>query len=373
MTTARLVAAVCVAVLAAVGRGAEPADSAEVFEKKIRPGLAEHCFKCHGDLKGKEPKGGLRADSRAGLLKGGDNGPAIAPGQPDKSRLIAAVRYQNSELQMPPNGKLSDAVIADLTAWVKAGANWPAGSTETTNATARFDLEKRKREHWAWQPVRPSTPPDVKDISWPRSPIDSFVLARLEEKGLTPAQPAERRVWIRRVTFDLIGLPPTPAEIDAFLNDSSPDAFTTVVDRLLRSPHFGERWGRHWLDLVRYAETRGHDFHAQVPQASQYRDYVIRALNADVPYDRFVQEHIAGDLLPDPRRHPTEGFNESILGTAYWFLGEEVHSPVDIRQDQADRFDNRIDVLGKAFLGLTVACARCHDHKFDAIGTRDYY
>src|SRR5262249_13933867 len=197
--------------------------------------------------------------------------------------------------------------------------------------------------------------------------------ARLEEKGLTPAQPAERRVWIRRVTFDLIGLPPTPAEIDAFLSDASPKAFATVVDRLLRSPHFGERWGRHWLDLVRYAETRGHEFDAQIPQAYQYRDYVIRALNADVPYDRFVQEHIAGDLLPDPRRHPTEGFNESILGTAYWFLGEEVHSPVDIRQDQADRFDNRIDVLGKAFLGLTVACARCHDHKFDAIGTRDYY
>jgi cytochrome c553 len=373
MSNARLAAAVCVAVSAAVGRSAEPADSPEFFEKKIRPVLVEHCFKCHGDLKGKAPKGGLRADSRAGLLKGGDNGPAIVPGDPDESRLIAAVRYQNPDLQMPPKGKLADGAIADLTAWVKAGANWPAGATDGAIATSQFDLAKRKREHWAWQPVHATDPPPVKDASWPRGPVDRFVLARLEEKGLKPTAAADRRVWIRRVTFDLIGLPPTPAEIDAFLNDQTPDAFATVVERLLRSPHFGERWGRHWLDLVRYAETRGHEFDAQIPQAYQYRDYVIRALNADVPYDRLVQEHIAGDLLTDPRRHPTQGFNESILATGFWFLGEEVHSPVDIRQDQADRFDNRIDVLGKAFLGLTIACARCHDHKFDAIGTKDYY
>jgi len=373
MTTVRLAAAVCVAVSAAVGRGAEPADSPEFFEKKIRPLLVEHCFKCHGDPKEKQPKGGLRADSRAGLVKGGDNGPAIVPGDADKSRLIMAIRYQNPDLQMPPKGRLSDAAIADLAAWVKSGANWPQGGMDSANAVSQFDLTKRKREHWAWQPVRPSMPPEVKDPSWPRGPVDRFILAKLEEKGLKPAAAAERRVWIRRVTFDLIGLPPTPAEIDAFLNDATPDAFATVVDHLLRSPRFGERWGRHWLDLVRYAETRGHEFDAQIPQAFQYRDYVIRALNADVPYNQFLQEHIAGDLLPSPRRHPAERFNESILGTGFWFFGEEVHSPVDIRQDQADRFDNRIDVLGKAFLGLTVACARCHDHKFDAIGTRDYY
>ena len=175
------------------------------------------------------------------------------------------------------------------------------------------------------------------------------------------------------MTFDLIGLPPTPDEIDAFLRDDSPDAFDKVVDRLLASPQFGERWARHWLDLVRYAETRGHEFDYVIPNAYQYRDYVIRAFNADVPYDQFVTEHVAGDLLDQPRLHPTEGFNESILGTGFWFLGEEVHSPVDIRQDEADRFDNRIDVLTKTFLGLTVSCARCHDHKFDAISTKDYY
>src|SRR5207244_2072482 len=194
-----------------------------------------------------------------------------------------------------------------------------------------------------------------------------------EAKGLRPAEPADRRTWIRRVTFDLIGLPPTPAEIDAFLTDDSPQAFERVVDRLLASPHYGEHWARHWFDLVRYAESRGHEFDPNIPNAWQYRDYAIRAFNADVPYNQFVTEHIAGDLIARPRLHLTQKFNESILGTGFWFLGEEVHSPVDIRQDQADRFDNRIDVLTKTFLGLTVACARCHDHKFDAISTQDYY
>jgi len=359
-------------VVAAYATAAEPADSPDFFEKKIRPLLIEHCFKCHGDLKGKEPKGGLRADSRAGLLKGGDNGPAILPGKPEKSRLVEAIRYANADLQMPPKGKLPDAAIADLTAWVRSGAVWPEGDRERTTTVATFDLAKRKRDHWAWQPVRPSAPPMVENSSWPKVPADRFILAKFEEKWVKPAPPADRRVWIRRVTFDLIGLPPTPAEVAAFLADSSPDAEARVVDRLLASPHFGERWGRHWLDLVRYAETRGHEFDAVIPHAYQYRDYVIRALNADVPYDRFVTEHVAGDLVK-PRLHATAGFNESILATGFWFLGEEVHSPVDIRQDQADRFDNRIDVLGKAFLGLTVACARCHDHKFDAISTKDYY
>src|SRR5207237_991724 len=182
-----------------------------------------------------------------------------------------------------------------------------------------------------------------------------------EAKGLSPAPPADKRTLLRRVTFDLIGLPPTPAEIDAYLRDDSPRAFERVVDRLLASPHYGERWGRHWLDLVRFAETHGHEFDFPIPEAYRYRDYVIRAFNADVPYDQFVREHVAGDLLPKPRRHPTDGFNESVIGSGFWFLGEEVHSPVDVRQAQADRFDNRIDVLTKTFVGLTVACARCHD------------
>ena len=218
-----------------------------------------------------------------------------------------------------------------------------------------FDLQKRKQDHWAWRPIVRPEPPAVKDAAWPRGPVDRFILAKLEAKNLSPAPPADKRTLLRRVTFDLIGLPPTPAEIDAFLKGDASDAYEKVVDRLLASPQFGERWGRHWLDLVRYAETRGHEFDYPIPDAYQYRDYVIRALNADVPYDQFVTEQVAGDLLEKPRLNPTEGFNESILGTGFWFLGEEVHSPVDVSQDQADRFDNRIDVFGKTFLGLTVA------------------
>src|SRR5262249_36713033 len=235
------------------------------------------------------------------------------------------------------------------------------------------NLQKRKMEHWAWQPIQLSAVPAVRDAAWAQSPVDAFILSRLEAKGLKPAERADRRRLLRRVTFDLVGLPPTPEEINAFLKDDSPEAFAKVVDRLLDSPRFGERWARHWLDLVRYAESRGHELDYTTPNAYQYRDYVIRALNADIPYDQFVTEHIAGDLMQRPRLHPRERFNESILGTGFWFLGEEVHSPVDTRQDEADRFDNRIDVMTKAFLGLTVSCARCHDHKFDAISARDYY
>jgi cytochrome c553 len=360
-------------------RGAAPplraadasADGVEFFEKKVRPVLVAHCYRCHAD-KGKAPKGGLRLDSRAALLKGGDNGPALTPGRPDRSRLIEALGYGNADLQMPPKGKLPDAVIADLAAWVKMGAPWPKEGAGAAAAKDGFDLPRRRRAHWAWQPVRPPAPPAVRDAAWPRGPVDRFLLARLEAQGLRPAPPADRRTLLRRVTFDLTGLPPTPAEVEAFLRDDSPAAFERVVDRLLAGPALGERWARHWLDLVRYAETRGHEYDYPIPNASQYRDYVIRAFNEDVPYNQFVVEHVAGDLLDRPRLTP-EGGNESVLGTGFWLLGEEVHSPVDLLQDQADRFDNRIDVMTKAFLGLTVACARCHDHKFDAISTQDYY
>jgi hypothetical protein len=355
-----------------VVRAADPAPEVlDFFEKKVRPVLVEHCQRCHSPKD--KVRGGLRLDTRAMLLKGGDGGPVVVPGHPEKSRLVEAIRYTNSDLQMPPRGKLSPAAIADLTRWVQMGAPWPKEDTTTVARTGGFDLAQRKARHWSWQPIRPQQPPPVKDRAWCRSPVDAFILAGLEAKGLEPAPAAERRTWFRRVTLALAGLPPTPEEIDAFLNDSSPDAAEKVVDRLLASPRFGERWARHWLDLVRYAETRGHEFDPNIPNAYQYRDYVIRAFNAGVPYDRFVLEHLAGDLLPDPRRHPATGSNESILGTGFWFLGEEVHSPVDVRQDQADRYDNRIDVLSRTFLGLTVACARCHDHKFDAISQKDYY
>jgi cytochrome c553 len=344
----------------------------EFFEKKVRPVLVAHCYPCHS-ADAKKLRGHLLLDNRAGLLKGGESGPVVVPGQPEDSRLIKAVGYQDDVLRMPPRGKLADEHIADLTAWVKMGAPWPdtAGS-RTVSAKAAFDLQER-RKHWCFQPVQNHAPPAVKRADWLRSPIDSFVLAQLESKGLAPALPADKRTLLRRVTYDLIGLPPAPAEIDAFLADDSPDAFEKVVDRLLASPQYGERWGRHWLDLVRFAETAGHEFDMEMPEAYQYRDYVIRALNADVPYDRFVIEHVAGDLLAEPRRHPTERFNESILGTGFWFLGESKHSPVDVRADEADRMDNQIDVFSKAFLGLTLSCARCHDHKFDAISTKDYY
>jgi hypothetical protein len=236
-----------------------------------------------------------------------------------------------------------------------------------------FDLVGRKAAHWAWQPVRVVAPPALNDGAWARGQIDRYILAALEAKGLTPAGDADRRALIRRATFDLIGLPPTPGEVREFLEDGSADAWPKVIDRLLASPHFGERWARHWMDLVRYAETYGHEFDYPIASAWQYRDYLIRAFNADVPYDRFVSEHIAGDLLASPRRNPTEGYNESIIGTGFWWFGEQVQAPVDVRQHQAERLDNQIDVMGKTFLALTLGCARCHDHKFDAISQKDVY
>jgi hypothetical protein len=334
------------------------------FENKVRPLLVEHCYSCHS-AKAKKLKGGLRVDGRKFLLNGGDGGPAVVPGDPAKSKLIEAVRYTNTDLLMPPKGKLPDAAIRHLEAWIKDGAPWPS---EAAQATVKndFDLAKRKRDHWAWAPL---ANPDRKGGS---DSVDQFIRAKLAAKGLKPTPPADKLTLLRRLTFALTGLPPTPDEVIAFQKDESPDAYTKVVDRLLASPHFGERWGRHWLDLVRYAESRGHEFEPDIPNAYQYRDYVVRAFNADVPYNRFVLEHLAGDVLSDPRLSK-DGTNESVIGTGFWHLGEEVHSPVDIRMDQADRFDNRIDVATKTFLGLTVACARCHDHKFDAISTKDYY
>ncbi|CAN5550587.1 PSD1 and planctomycete cytochrome C domain-containing protein [soil metagenome] len=347
---------------------AEPTPAqVEHFEKKIRPLLIDSCYSCHADNKGKEPKGGLRVDSREALITGGDNGAAMAPGSPEKSKLIEAVKYANADLQMPPKGKLTAVQIADLEQWVKDGAAWP-GPAATGEKKAVFDLAKRKAEHWAWQTVKAPAVPTVKNASWPKTFADNFILEKLEAKGLTPAPDADDGTWLRRVTFAITGLPPTPEELAAFLKE--PSQREKVVDRLLASPAYGERWGRHWLDLVRYAESMGHEFDNDIPNVWHYRDYVIRAFNEDVPYDRFVQEHLAGDRIK-PRMNGNT--NEALIGTAFWRLGEEVHSPVDIRQDSADRFDNRIDVMSKTFLALTVSCARCHDHKFDAISTKDYY
>jgi mono/diheme cytochrome c family protein len=355
--------------LPAQERPAADAAGIEFFEKRIRPLLAEHCYQCHNAAK---KRSGLVLESVAAMIKGGERGPALVPGDPEQSLIVRAVE-QAGELKMPPKGKLSVQQIADVAAWVKKGAPAPKDNgAVAAGPTKEFDLAER-RKHWAYQPVKAVPTPAVKEAAWCKSPVDYFILNGLEKAGLAPAAPAERRALIRRVTFDLIGLPPTPREVDAFLADTSPQAFAKVVDRLLASPHYGERWARHWLDLVRYAETLGFEFDYDLHNAWRYRDYVIRAFNADLPYDQFVIEHLAGDLLPRPRRHPSDGSNESILGTGFFWMGEARQTPVDIRQEQADVIDNQIDVLTKALLAQTVACARCHDHKFDAISTKDYY
>jgi len=355
------------AILAAPGRTAEPV-SDEFFEKKVRPILVANCVSCHGKEK---QKGDLRLDSREAMLKGGDTGPALKPGDPEKSLLVKAIRFRDVDLKMPKKGKMTDEEIAVLTEWVKGGAPWPAGATATQAGPGdKFDLHARAKAHWSFQPIRK---PDVPNVASAKTPIDAFVLAKLNAAGLGFAPPADKRVLLRRVTFDLIGLPPTPEELDSFLKDESADAYEKVVDRLLASPHYGERWARHWLDLVRYAETHGHEFDFEIAEAWRYRDYVVRALNADVPYNQFLTEQLAGDLLDKPRRNPKDGSNESLTATGFWWLGEAKHSPVDSRGDYADRVDNQIDVFGKSVLGLTLGCARCHDHKFDPIATKDYY
>ncbi|MEE2989904.1 MAG: PSD1 and planctomycete cytochrome C domain-containing protein [Planctomycetota bacterium] len=338
----------------------------------MRPLLAKRCYSCHS-AKTEKLKGGLRLDSRSLLLKGGDTGPAAVPGKPGESLLVDAINY-GEVYQMPPKSRLPEKEVAVLTRWVAEGLAWPPGDkTAGPDSHDDFDLARRKADHWCWQPIRRQRIPRVSNRDWPSQPLDFFILHRLEQEKLVPADPTDRQSLLRRASFDLTGLPPTPAEVTAFISDKSPSAFATVVDRLLDSPHFGERWARHWMDLARYAESHGHEFDYPIHNAFQYRDYLIRAFNADVPYDRFITEHLAGDLLPDPRRNPLNGINESVIATGFWYLGEATHSPVDVLGDQASRVDNQLDVMAKSFLGITLACARCHDHKFDAISTRDYY
>jgi hypothetical protein len=348
----------------------QPVDEA-FFEAKVRPLLVQHCQSCHGKDK---HKGELRLDTRAGFDTGGETGPTVVPGDPGKSLLVQAVRYED-DLKMPPKGKLPAADIAVLTEWVKGGAPWPADKAPAAGGPKdTFDIAARAKAHWSFQPVkRPVVPETRNPKSEIRNPIDAFLLAKLQEKGLTFAPPADKRTLVRRLTFDLTGLPPTPEEIEAFAADPDPQAYEKLVDRLLASPAYGERWGRHWLDLARYAETSGHEFDFEIPDAWRYRDYVVRAFNADLPYDQFLTEHLAGDLLPRPRRNPADKANESLTATGFWWLGEAKHSPVDSRAEYADRVDNQIDAFGKGVLGLTLACARCHDHKFDPVSTKDYY
>ena len=349
------------------------AEPAEFFESTIRPLLADNCHACHSS-RVDTPFGGLRLDSRAGLLAGGDSGPAIVPGRPAESALVQ--RLHGRPVLMPPTGPLGDDEIAALTRWVALGAPWPAAAAtagaDPPDPSAPFDLPARRRTHWAWQPVQAGEPPAVDD-AWPATPVDRFILAALDEAGLAPAPDADRAALTRRLSFDLRGLPPTPAEIARFAGDDSPSAYADLVDHYLDSSHFGERWARHWMDLFRYSESHGSEGDPDIPFAWRYRDYLIRAFNDDVPYDRLIREHLAGDLLPDPRLAADGRTNESIIGPANFRLIEHGFQPVDPWEDRVKWIDNQVDVASKAFLGLTVSCARCHDHKFDAISQKDYY
>ncbi len=360
------------AVLLRAASGA--AESTAFFENRIRPVLASECYECHGAAK---QKGGLRLDSRDGVRRGGESGPAVIPGDGRGSRLVQAITQSDPEHRMPRNRPpLEASVVADIVRWVDAGAPDPRDQPPAADASAKASWEsvfQSRRKWWSLQPVGQPAVPMPADTLWAHGAVDRFILAKLEERGIVPAPDAGALVWLRRVHFAITGLPPSPEEVADFSRDRAPDARARVVDRLLNSPRYGERWARHWMDLVRFAETYGHEQDFPIAHAWRYRDYLIRAFNADVPYDQFVREHLAGDLLRNPRRHPTVGFDESVIGTGFWYLHQATHAPVDPVQDEADRIDNQIDVFSKTFLGLTVACARCHDHKFDAVSTRDYY
>jgi mono/diheme cytochrome c family protein len=329
----------------------------EFFEKHVRPVFVEHCHRCHS-ADAEKVKGGLLLDTREGLLKGGDSGPALVAGDPEKSLLIKAIRYTDENLQMPPKGKkLTAEQITHLEAWVKMGAPDPRLTK------AKGGQAKSATAHWAFKPIRTPALPVIKNTRWAQSPLDHFIVEKLEAHGIAPNPPADRRTLIRRAAYGLTGLPPAPEEVDAFLKDKSAEAFPKLVDRLLNSPHYGERWGRYWLDIARYADTKGYVFEEErrYPYSFTYRDYVIRALNEDLPFNEFIIHQIAADLLPlGEDKRPLAALGFLTLGRRFL-------------NNQPDIIDDRIDVVTRGFMGLTVTCARCHDHKFDPIPTKDYY
>jgi len=352
-----------------VVHGDKPENTGKVtesqFEKEVWPLLQAKCLKCHSENK---PKGGLRLDSREAVLKGGDAGPSAVLGKPSESLLIKVIDY-SGDIQMPPSGKMADKEIALLRKWVEAGLPWKKGIGADPAKSAVVEHKPKRieaKDYWAYQPLKRPAVPAVKNAPWVRNPIDSFVLASLESKGINPAPVSDRVSFIRRITYDLTGLPPTPKEVDHFVNDQSATAYERLVDRLLESRHYGEKWGRHWLDLVRFAETNGYERDGVKPFAWRYRDYVIRAFNNDKPFDRFIQEQLAGDELPgdDPDR---------IIATAYHRLGIWDDEPADPLQARFDEFDDLVATTGQVFLGMTMNCARCHDHKIDPISQKDYY
>lgn len=342
----------------------------EFFEKKVRPILVGHCHACHAAET--KPAGGLRVDDRKGLLTGGTGGPAVVPGKAADSLLLKRV-HKDAKRRMPAEGDpLTDEQVTTLTKWIEDGAVWPPVAVPASVGRSAPRYEKLRTEHWAWQPLTTPKPPAVRYASWPKHDTDRFVLAKLEAKNLTPVADADKLAIVRRLTFDLTGLPPTPVEIDTFLADGSPDAVAKLADRLLASPAFGEHWGRHWLDVARYGESTGPSRNIPYPHAWRYRDYVINSLNADVPFDRFVREQIAGDLLAADAPSDAE---RNRLRTATGFLALGVK---DVNQRFKERFemdnvDEQIDAVTRSTLALTVSCARCHDHKFDPVPQADYY
>ena len=338
----------------------------EFFEKRIRPILVNKCYSCHS-AKAKALKGGLLLDHRQGWMTGGENGPAITPGNPAESLLIQAVNYDG--LEMPPKEKLTDQQIADLTRWVRQGAPDPRTGKGISPIRRKIDIAQG-RKFWAFQPPVAAVLPPVKNEAWPLDPIDHFILAGIESAGLAPVGDADRRTLVRRLYFDLVGLPPTPKQVEDFVNDTSSRALETLVDRLLESPHFGERWGRHWLDVARYAEATGMERNFTFPHAWRYRDYVIDAFNRDLPYNRFITEQVAGDLLPT--KTPTAR-NRLTVATGFLAMGPKSLNERNVNIFRMNIVDEQIDITTRAVLGLTVSCARCHDHKFDPFPTEDYY
>jgi cytochrome c553 len=356
---------------AAAASFAQPAASPDFFESKVRPVLANNCFGCHTNT----ALGDLRLDSRDALLKGGKRGTPVVPGDPDKSLLMQAVRHVNPDLKMPIGRKLKDAEIADLAEWIRAGALWPASPAVAASkpGSGGFVILPEMRQFWSFKPLEEAAAPKVADSKWPKTTIDRFVLARLEKEGIKPVAPASRRELIRRAALDLTGLPPTFDEVAAFERDTSPDAFAKVVDRLLASPHYGERWGRTWLDVARFGEDdyrslnpfpRGY---RPYPNAYTYRDWVVNALNDDMPFDTFIKAQLAGDLMDEKSRHKTIG------GTGFLGLGPWYYDNGAFEITRADERHDRVDVITRGLMGLTVACARCHDHKYDPIPQTDYY
>jgi len=347
--------------------GTPPVDSPEqiaFFEKKIRPVLIQSCYECHS-VESKKSKGGLLLDSKEAMLAGGTTGPALVPGKPDESLLIKALRYADQDFQMPPKQRLPPAMVADFETWIRNGAADPRAKAAVVAAVKpQIDLEAG-RKHWAFQPISSPAAPKVRENKRVRNPIDAFLQASLEAKKIQPAPEADKATLLRRLSFDLTGLPPTLDEQNAFLSDNSKDAFEKAVERYLASPRYGERWARHWLDLVRYADSNGVDEDVGHPTAWRYRDYVVRSFNADKPYNTFIVEQLAGDLLGGP--------SDNFIATAWLSLGPKMLAEPDLEKMKLDIADEQIDVVTKTFLGLTVSCARCHDHKFDPISAADYY